>query len=541
MKRRAYQQEALKGVVRYRLCAWLWERQAGKSTNLGDVALFEMMREPGRTVVYGSASLLLAREIILKQQWRADISVRDLVEKESRILQEASARFAAEATAAEMRFETADAKTGKGLPASRPDDFTELFESSRLEFRVWHDQTRYSRTQVIAPNVATARGWSGTVLLDEIAFIRDFKELFTAVEPIISTNPAFRMILSTTPPQDDDTHFCFELLAPPAGLEFPVNPAGNWYESELGIQVHRADALDTHAAGKRIYDVKTGREITPEEAFKRAVNKDGYRINHRLQFLSGGAAACDLLRLKVAQERGIGRCACFVIDSDQDFQQALSWITSHMDSGQRTGLGFDVATTTKQKSNPSVLSVVQEDGPDFVFPGVMVWKVRDPDVAEERVRETIRRVKAVTGGFPRALAIDATNEKYFAEGMQKRLRSMLPVLQVVASEGVDAPGLEKATNWKEFLGDQYVSLLEDNHLVLPPEVYLRADHRLVLKDRGRFVCEPDEEGRHGDTFDGNKLAIHALTQRVAPGRPVAATGGRRGHAIAQRQDRSLPG
>jgi len=38
-----------------------------------------------------------------------------------------------------------------------------------------------------------------------------------------------------------------------------------------------------------------------------------------------------------------------------------------------------------------------------------------------------------------------------------------------------------------------------------------ADHRLVLRDRGRFVCEPDTLGRHGDTFDAAKLALHALT------------------------------
>ncbi len=36
-----------------------------------------------------------------------------------------------------------------------------------LEFRIFHDNSAYSRTRVIAPNVATARGWSEMVLLDE--------------------------------------------------------------------------------------------------------------------------------------------------------------------------------------------------------------------------------------------------------------------------------------------------------------------------------------------------------------------------------------
>ncbi len=71
--------------------------------------------------------------------------------------------------------------------------------------------------------------------------------------------------------------------------------------------------------------------------------------------------------------------------------------------------------------------------------------------------------------------------------------------------------LEKSTNWKEYLGDQYVGLIEDNLATLPPGAYVRADHRLVKKDRGRFVCEPNSEGMHGDTFDAGKLAAHALT------------------------------
>jgi hypothetical protein len=32
----------------------------------------------------------------------------------------------------------------------------------------------------------------------------------------------------------------------------------------------------------------------------------------------------------------------------------------------------------------------------------------------------------------------------------------------------------------------------------------------VVKDRGHFVCEPDADGCHADTFDGGKLGLHAL-------------------------------
>lgn len=512
MKRRAYQREALRAFKTRGTYALLWERQAGKSTTLADLALFDMMRTPGRTCVYASASLLLGREIVLKQVERTDISVRDVIAKESAVLFQSAAEFGSQAKAAELIFETADARAGKILSGLTRDDFADLFESQRLEFRVYHDRGTYSRTQVIAPNVATARGWSGTVFLDEIGFIRDFQELWIAIEPIISTKQDFKLVMSTTPPQDD-THYCFELLAAPTGMEFKPNAAGNWYESEQGIPVHRADCWDTYEAGKRIYDVKTRAEITPEQAFRNAINKDGHRVNHQLKWLLGGSAAIDLLRLKTAQERGIGQCAHFAIDSAADLRAALGWIEAHLHPTARVGLGFDVATTTKEKSNPSCLALIELLAPEYTYRCALTWKTKDPAIAWERIHLVLDLIEKRPGGRARALAQDATNEKYFAEDTRKEFRRRLPVLLVVSSESVNKPGLEAPTNWKEYLGDQYVGLFDDNHMACPPEMYVRADHRLVRKDRGRFVCEPDSDGRHGDTFDGGKLGVHALNSR----------------------------
>jgi hypothetical protein len=109
------------------------------------------------------------------------------------------------------------------------------------------------------------------------------------------------------------------------------------------------------------------------------------------------------------------------------------------------------------------------------------------------------------------LAQDATNERYYAEQNWRYFRHRVPVILVVASQAVDKPGLDKPTNWKEYLGNQLVAKLDDNNLTLPPDEYTRTDYRLVMKDRGRFVCEPNDQGMHGDCFDADKLAGHALT------------------------------
>jgi hypothetical protein len=591
--------------------ALLWERQAGKSTTMAEFALYEMLRQPDRTVIYGSASLLLAQEITLKTAIQANQSVSQLIESDAAVLKQfadsaqstldvqTQKPIPAHAMAGRLNqyyhefclrvgdgiqrniecldgstgwppdldmstftsalpvdiqskldFRTYDANTGKEIIGGRgasaknisAASFAELFSQQRLEFRVYHSNTSYSRTKVIAPNIATARSWSGTVLLDEVAFIRNLRELMTALLPVISTDKQFKLILSTTPPEFDDTHYSFELLAPPPEIKFAARAEGNWYTSESNVRVHRADAFDTALAGKKIYDLKTGAEISPAEAFSRAPNKDGHRIAHWLTWMLGGTAACDLLRLRTAQERGAEpralasghngpQCQNFQINSDLDMTAALNWVaqqsrdregagTSHgseplayaRGSSLRVGLGFDVATTTKGKSNPSVVSIMEEHGPEWIVRARFIWKTRDPEIANQRltgILDTLERC----GIRPRGLAQDATNERYYAEQNRKLFRRRVPVILVVASQAVDKPGLEKPTNWKEYLGNQLVAKLDDNNLTLPPDEYTRTDYRLVMKDRGKFVCEPNDQGMHGDCFDADKLAGHALTSR----------------------------
>ena len=397
MNRRLYQQAAVDEFItaENRFWALLWERQAGKSSTLAEFALYEMLKYRDRTVIYGSASLLLAQEITVKTAIRANQSIQQLVEGDAALLKQfadtAQSTIDAQGRTdgapkpfpelgpllqrlmkkwkvssrpnfykkrtygwpqhhreldewefppakgnapGVVQFKTYDAATGKEIIGGRgayakrisADSFAELFSKQRLEFRAYYGETSYSRTKVIAPNIATARSWSGTVLLDEVAFIRNLRELMTALLPVITTDKQFKLILATTPPEFDDTHYSFELLAPPAGTNFEPRAEGNWYMSESQVRVHRADAFDTALAGKQIYDLKTGAVISPDEAFNRAPNKDGHRIAHWLKWMVGGRAACDLLRLRVAQERGIGQCQNFQINSDADMTPGLNWL-----------------------------------------------------------------------------------------------------------------------------------------------------------------------------------------------------------------------
>ena len=298
MNRRLYQEAALREFVgaENRFWALLWERQAGKSTTMADFALYEMMQHQNRTVVYASASLLLAQEITLKTAVRANQTIAQWMESDAALLKRfadtaqstidaqgqvpvppnplscvaefltnlphfkhhkgdakrgrrkelwpkrgdtagsSAALWASAEGDSPLEFKTYDASTdkeiigGRGAYAKRISaaSFAELFSQQRLEFRVYYSATSYSRTKVIAPNIATARSWSGTVLLDEVAFIRNLRELMTALLPVITTDKQFKLILATIPPEFDDTHHSFELLAPPAGMEFTPRAEGSW-------------------------------------------------------------------------------------------------------------------------------------------------------------------------------------------------------------------------------------------------------------------------------------------------------------------------
>jgi len=90
MPRRPYQEAALASFIKdpARVWALLWERQAGKSTALTDFALYEMFKHQNRTVIYASASLLLAQEITLKTAVRANQTVQQMLESDATFLKQ---------------------------------------------------------------------------------------------------------------------------------------------------------------------------------------------------------------------------------------------------------------------------------------------------------------------------------------------------------------------------------------------------------------------------------------------------------------------
>jgi len=486
---RAGQRAFRHDVDQHRIMALLARRQYGKTTIGAGIAVRKMMKVKNHTVVFGSVKLDLGREMVRKE-----------AEQVQRGFQ----------TIADERLKTYDGQTGQALPPLPPDDFAGLYEALRLEFRYYHSPTSYSRTKVVALT-PEAVGETGDLIIDEFERVKNAREVWEAVRPFISANPDYRCIFTLTPPRDD-AHIAFEMFAPPIGLDLPVSPAGNLYQSALGLWVRRITAFDAAADDVPMYDDDTGAPITPEESRRRDFDKDAWDRNYACQFLLGGTSACGFAQMDAAQKRGIGQCQFFNITSDLEFDRALAWIDPRLGTGEM-GAGFDVATTTRGASNPSSFAFVERDGRDYIVRAVLNWKTWDPAVAEDRLERCVQLVAARRGSWRmRRLCVDATNERYWAQGLRRKLHSLVHVELVVANETTARPGEPEPITFKQFLGSQLVAELDDHHLWLPPERYLREDFRLVKKERGQFICEPDMDGKHGDTFDAVKLALYALTK-----------------------------
>lgn len=505
--RRLYQQTALVAVRQTRILGLYWTRRGRKTTTLGDISFDEMSGQARRTVIAASASLLLGSEIVGMTLTAAEQAA--IVGKEASAIREV---FVEGADAQSLDLQVANAETGKELAGLTPEDFAELYQTSKMEMRLYHDRTAYSRLRIIAPNPATARGWGGTVLRDEAGYTPTNLEndLRVATKPIFDTDPTFKLIYASNLSKDD-RHPWFEDTMPPAELELPVNPAGNFYRGQTGMLIHRVTIEDAYAAGHVLYDERGGK-LTYEQFLADPANKLGREINYTLEHKSGGTAVIDLIALLTAQKRGIGNCALIYVDSDADLQRATAFLRANLGSGP-VGIGFDVATTTKATSNPSSVTITERRGNEYRQPVVFFWKERRENIARERLRRIVEAVRdRKEGGPARRLCIDASNERLFAQGTQDEFRGLIPVELVISGVSVHPPGYTEPTNFKTWLGDLYSAQINDNHYTCPPENYFKRDHRIVIKDRGLYQCEPEGDGAHGDTFDSGKLAQHALNE-----------------------------
>jgi hypothetical protein len=496
VKFRPFQEEAFWGADEIGFALWLWRRQAGKTTTLGALALRRMMEKPFRLVTYASASLAIGGEMIVR---------------EAQIWRESLDKWRRVATAAGRDLKT----NADGVDF---DGFCDLFEHSKIEAKLWHTHTSFSRTRIIAPNPATARAYSGFVMIDEIGFIRDLKDLWEAMEPIASSQPDFRVVMCTTPP-NDDAHYSYELAVPPDGLTFDRDhpaPRGRWYDSQANVRVHRVDVYDAAAAGVPMYDLRTREAITPEESRARSLDRAAWDRNYGLEFKCSSTAAISLMSMRSAQVRGQDLCLAAEDDFPPDWRRLLG--------PGRIAIGADPATTENKTSNPFAITILEERLPDYIARLIVRFRTADPEKAKAFLREAC---DLGAGRHPVRLVIDATSEKFWAAEVKRDFARFCPVELMVSSEKISYKGEDVLV--KAYLGNLLINVFDDGNILLPGPRWIKDDFRLVMRERGSFNNLLDAAGNHGDTFDSTKNALHGL---IKPGGPVEAAAVQRGDYYA---------
>jgi hypothetical protein len=518
-KRRPYQTVALAVQAERRIVGYYWARRCRKSTTAGDIYFQEMSTEPGRTVINCSASLMLGKESI-------GMTLTAIEQAEILASEAAAVRGSIEDNAAAqgLDFKVANSTTGKEYKtALTSDQFTELYQTRAMELRLYFSNTSYSRELILAPSISTFRSYRALIGFDEWGYVprNQAQDIRNSADAMMRDTPDRKMLffcnlcLDDAHPWFEDT-MPREITAENEEDQFPPNADGHLYIGQTGMLIHRVALKDAYKAGHQLFDDE-GKPMSYEQCRAFPSMRGGWDVSYALNHKPGGASVIDIVAMVTAQRRGVGQCHFVYVDSDLDFQQALQLLAASLRDGP-VGIGFDVATTTAELSNPSAVTV-RERGNDGLYYDRLkvVWKERKPQVARARLQEIVQVIRHRACGIPaRRLCIDASNERYFAEETADILAPMIPVMLIFNGNNVTPrpPGYAEQDgeiNYKTFLGDLEAGQVNDGRIVLPPDEYIKKDYRMVMKDGGRFICVPDSQtGAHGDTFDSGKLSGFAL-------------------------------
>ncbi len=204
-----------------------------------------------------------------------------------------------------------------------------------------------------------------------------------------------------------------------------------------------------------------------------------------------------------------------------------AWLSVFSRAHPRIAIGIDPATTTKKKSNPTGIVVIQQVGQFYYQRLVIRMKTEDPDVIERLLMLVIAGLRSI-GLSVRRVCIRATNERFFAVQLRKRLAGKAPVTMLIESETIVYLGVSMKV--KVYLGNLVVNMIEDGYLPIPEAEWLKRDYRSVTKERGTFESEILEDGGHGDCFDAAGAGLHGLITKGGRAEASAAGTGSMGPA-----------
>lgn len=427
-----------------------WSRQIGKSFTLAAWAVDRLLTRPGRLVTVLSNSKDNGAEFALKCR--------------------------------EVLGLLGVAKESVGL--SMTDDTVE-YADMRFEVSV-KVKGKTGRIKVLAANPRTARGFSGDLILDEFAFHEDSAAIWEAAEPILSSNPDFLCRVAST---GNGTSNMFYRMA-----------------TEGFFKVSKVRRSDAWRMGVKIYDAKTRKPITPDEARAQALDKAAYDQNYECAFASESGS---LLTWAMINEASLGRSGDDIYDGLPDGLMAKL-------PNESIFIGMDVAAT----HDYTVITLLHHVGQLLYVPAVIrIRGARLP--AQKAILRTLLSDKRV-----KRAAIDSTGIGLgLVQDMEDEFRGKVvgvnfattePVTRRIQAEGRKAP----TARVTEIMATALAEIHEDKRISYPCDATMRDDLRKphkVTSPSGRvsIAAESTQTG-HADHFWSLALALRAEQKRSEP-------------------------
>ena len=351
--------------------------------------------------------------------------------------------------------------------------------------------TRVARVLVLAANPRTARGFSGDLVLDEFAFHEDAPAIWAAAEPIISANPEFLCRIAST---HNGKGSLFNTMVQSGS--YAVN------------SVRRSDAW---ALGEvKITSLKTGQEITPEQAEAEALDKRAYRQNYENEPGDEAGALIPRELITVAQ-----RAPFFAVELEGWSVGTLARMERLAAEGWEISIGQDVARTT----DLSAVEVLGRKGPVRRELGALEMLGKPLSHQRRQMQQLIaavgpalRRVCVDSTGLGTGL-VDELTDLYGGLIVGCNFSSTVPLSQQVLAEGRKALTM----GLPERMALDLLSLFEDRSIEITDRRELMDDLRKpgrVVSANGQRVSIAATRGAdgHADRFWALALAEHGFQE-----------------------------
>ncbi len=341
-------------------------------------------------------------------------------------------------------------------------------------------------------NPDTARGWSANVLLDEFAFHKDSRAIWTALFPTITRGYKMRVVST------------------------PNGKQNKFYELESNEKFDH-DVVDIHRAfaeGLELRD-EDGRAITPEELIAAMGDDEAAAQEYLVQYIDEATAY-------ITYEL-INEC------EDPEIEIMPSWAALLL---QKAQAGFDLYRETKveQDLDASDIFASVEFGGELYL-GVDIGRRRDLTVLwlDEKIGRIVK---------PRAVISLARTPFYQQRlvlhallGLSKLRRAQIDQTGIGAQLAETAQikfgawkveGVDFTSANKEAIAGRFKESLEDHRRVLPADSKIRNSIHSVKRystptGHFRFDAERTDETGHADYFWAG-----ALSESAAAGPTVEA-------------------